>query len=149
MDQGTIDEFRRGGGNVGGVFEGAQLLLLHHVGAQSGAKRVCPLMYQAVDGGYAIFASKGGADSNPHWFYNLRAEPATEIEIGPDTVAVRAREVTGEERDRIWSRQKVDRPQFAEYERITSRAVIPVVVLEVAQPGLSRTAAIRSRAARS
>ena len=61
----TIEEFRSNGGKVGGHFEGATLLLLHHVGARTGTKRVTHMMYRAVGDSYAVFASKAGADSNP------------------------------------------------------------------------------------
>ena len=127
---GIIEEFRTNEGNVGGMFEGAPLLLLHHVGARTGAEHLSPLMYQAVDDGYAVFASKAGADSNPHWYHNLKANPQTKVEVGTGIVAVVARVAEGEEHDRIWSKQKQDRPQFAEYERKTARDTIPVVVLE-------------------
>jgi len=129
-NQGIIEEFRANSGKVGGMFEGAPLLLLHHVGARTGTERVNPLMYQAVDGGYAVFASKAGADTNPDWFYNLKANPEIKVETGTGTTAVKARVATGDEHERIWSKQKQDWPQFAEYERQTSRDVIPVVVLE-------------------
>ena len=128
-NDGIIDEFRTNGGRVGGVFEGKPLLLLHHTGAKTDTERVSPLMYQAVDGGYAIFASKGGADTNPDRYYNLMANPETKVEVGTDTVAVVAREVTGED-DRMWTKQKRDYPQFAEYEQKTTRDHIPVSVLE-------------------
>ena len=87
---------------------------------------------QTIEGGYAVFASKGGADSNPHWFYNLRANPETTVEMGADVTDVRARVAEGDEYERIWSKQKRDWPQFADYERKTSRSAIPVVVLESA-----------------
>ncbi len=125
-----IEEFRGNDGNVGGMFEGRPLLLLHHVGAKSGTERVSPLMYQALDDGFAIFASKGGADQNPAWFHNLKSNPETTVEIGTETVKVRARVAEGEEHDRIWAQQKRDFSFFAEYEQKTSRSKIPVVVLE-------------------
>ncbi len=125
-----IEEFRGNDGNVGGMFEGRPLLLLHHVGAKSGTERVSPLMYQALDDGFAIFASKGGADQNPAWFHNLKSNPETTVEIGTDTVTVRARVAEGEEHDRIWAQQKRDFSFFAEYEQKTSRSKIPVVILE-------------------
>jgi deazaflavin-dependent oxidoreductase (nitroreductase family) len=123
-----IEEFRANEGRVGGMFEGAPMLLLHHVGAKSGTPRVNPLMYQADDGRYVIFASKGGAPSNPDWFYNLKANPNTSIELGTEEIGVLAEEATGEERDRLFTRQKELAPQFAEYEQKTDRA-IPVVIL--------------------
>ncbi len=124
-----IDEFRANDGVVGGYFTGFPLLLLHHKGARSGTERVNPLAYQALDDGYAVFASKGGADDNPAWFHNVIANPETQVEVGTETVAVRAHEARDEEYDRIWNKQKADYATFGEYESKTARAYIPVVVL--------------------
>ncbi len=124
-----IEEFRANAGRIGGPFGGAPMILIHHRGAKSGTERVSPLMYQPVDGGYAIFGSKGGAPTNPDWYHNLLAHPEISAEVGTETVRVRARVARGEERERIWERQKSDYPNFAEYERSTSRE-IPVVILE-------------------
>jgi deazaflavin-dependent oxidoreductase (nitroreductase family) len=125
-----IDEFRGNEGRVGGRFEGRPLLLIHHRGARTGTVRVNPVAYQALDGrGWAIFASKGGAPANPDWYHNLLANPDTTAEVGTETVSVHAREATGDERERIWAKQKQLMPGFAEYERTTSRQ-IPVIVLE-------------------
>ena len=129
-NQNIIEEFRANAGSVGGHFAGRPLLLLHHTGARTGTERVTPLMYQAVDGGYAIFASKGGADSNPDWLHNLKANPATRVEVGSETVDVTARVAVGDEYEKIWAKQKRDYPFFAEYEAKTDRDHIPVVVLE-------------------
>lgn len=125
-----IEEFRANDGKVGGPFEGATLLLLHAKGARTGLERVKPLGYQKLaDGSLAVFGSKAGAPTNPDWFYNVRANPEAEIELGPDTVPVTARVAPKAERDEIWERQKKNVPQFAEYEKMTTRE-IPVVVLE-------------------
>ncbi|MEV0568337.1 nitroreductase family deazaflavin-dependent oxidoreductase [Dactylosporangium sp. NPDC050588] len=126
-----IEEFRANGGKVGGNFEGAPLLLLHTVGARSGQERVHPMMYQKVDGGYAVFASYAGAPTNPAWFHNLVAQPRVTAEIGTGTQELVARVADGEERERIWSAQKAAYPGFADYEQKTTRQ-IPVVVLEPA-----------------
>ena len=126
-----IEEFRANAGKVGGPFEGLPLVLVHHTGAKTGTERVNPLAYQQLDdGAIAIFASKGGAPTNPDWFYNLKANPEATIEIGTETRKVRARVADGEERERIWSRQKELRPQFAKYEETAGDRTIPVVVLE-------------------
>jgi deazaflavin-dependent oxidoreductase (nitroreductase family) len=124
-----IEEFRTTGGKVGGQFAGAPLLLLHSTGAKSGQDRVAPVMYLAEGDDLVVFASKAGADTNPDWFHNLKANPDTRVEVGTDTVAVRARIAEGEERDRLFDRQKAAYPGFADYEAGTDR-VIPVVVLE-------------------
>jgi deazaflavin-dependent oxidoreductase (nitroreductase family) len=127
---GVIEEFRANDGVVGGFFAGMTLVLLHHTGAKSGVERINPLATQLVDDGWAVFASKGGADENPAWYYNLLANPQTSIEFGSESIDVVAAEVTGEEYDRIWGKQKADFPNFAEYERNTKRSRIPVVVLK-------------------
>jgi deazaflavin-dependent oxidoreductase (nitroreductase family) len=123
-----IEEFRANEGRVGGMFEGAPMLLLHHIGAKSGTHRVNPLVYQADDGRYVVFASKGGAPTDPDWFHNLMANPDTSIEVGAEHLDVRAEQATGEERDRLFTTQKERAPQFAEYEQKTERT-IPVVIL--------------------
>jgi deazaflavin-dependent oxidoreductase (nitroreductase family) len=107
-----IEEFRANAGKVGGQFEGAPLLLL-----------------QPVPGGYAVFASKGGAPANPDWYFNLLAHPRVTAEIGTETTEFLARVAEGDERERIWAAQKAAYPGFADYERNTSRQ-IPVIVLE-------------------
>jgi deazaflavin-dependent oxidoreductase (nitroreductase family) len=124
----VIEEFRANGGKAGGMFEGMPLLLLHNVGARSGREFVTPLVYLADGDRYVIFASKGGAPVNPGWYHNLKAEPDVSIEVGTDTIEVVAEEATGEERERLYSIQEAQQPQFAEYARKTDRQ-IPVVVL--------------------
>jgi deazaflavin-dependent oxidoreductase (nitroreductase family) len=127
-----IDEFRANAGKVSGGFAGAPMLLLHTIGARTGTERVNPLVYRREGDAWAIFASKGGAPTNPDWFRNLMAHPETAIEVGTETVAVRARVAEGDEHDRIWAAQKDVMPGFAEYEAKTGGRVIPVVVLEPA-----------------
>lgn len=129
-NHGIIEEFRANEGKVGGHFEGWPLLLLHHLGARTGTERINPLAYLEVDGGYAVFASKGGADNNPDWLHNLIAHPDTSVEVGTAQVKVRARLAEGEERRRIWEEQKAGYPVFASYEEKTARDHIPVVILE-------------------
>jgi deazaflavin-dependent oxidoreductase (nitroreductase family) len=124
-----IEEFRANGGKVGGPFDGAPLLLLHHRGAKTGTERVNPVMYQAVGDDFAVFASKAGAPTNPDWYYNLVANARATVDVGSSTVEVTARVAEGEERKRIFEKQKTDYPGFADYERKTTRQ-IPVVILE-------------------
>jgi deazaflavin-dependent oxidoreductase (nitroreductase family) len=127
----VIVEFRANGGKVGGPFEGFPLVLVHHTGAKSGTERVNPLVYQRIgDDAVAIFASKGGAPTNPDWFYNLVANPNTTVEIGTERYDVTARVAEGEEREKIWEAQKKAFPNFAEYEATAGDREIPVVVLE-------------------
>jgi len=124
-----IEEFRANDGKLGGMFEGADVLLLHHLGSKTGVERVNPLGYQRIGSAYAVFGSNSGKTSDPAWLHNLRAQPRTTAEIGTDTIEVVARESKGDERAGIWERQKVNIPQFAEYEKTANRD-IPVVILE-------------------
>jgi deazaflavin-dependent oxidoreductase (nitroreductase family) len=124
----VIDEFRGNKGRVGGIWEGTPLLLVHHSGARSGASRLNPVGYLADESRYVIFASNGGAPSNPAWYHNLRANPRTEIEVGRDTIDVVAVEATGEERRRLFRRGAERFPDLAEHARKTDRD-IPVIVL--------------------
>ncbi len=123
-----IDEFRANDGVVGGMFEGATLLLLHHLGAKTGTERVTPLVYRPDGERWILFASKAGAPKHPGWYHNLVANPEVSIEIGAETVDVLATELTGTERDTIFEAQKAEVPQFAEYDANTTRT-IPVLAL--------------------
>jgi deazaflavin-dependent oxidoreductase (nitroreductase family) len=125
-----IAEFRANGGKVGGPFAGANMLLLHHTGARSGTQRVTPLGYQPVGDSFAVFGSKAGAPENPAWYHNLIAHPDTSIEVGTQTLDVRARVAEPAERDVIWDRQKQRSPQFAQYEEKAAPRKIPVIVLD-------------------
>jgi deazaflavin-dependent oxidoreductase (nitroreductase family) len=124
----VIDEFRANGGKAGGIFEGMPLVLVHNVGAKSGTEYVTPLVYLADGDDYVIFASKGGAPENPGWYHNLKAEPNVLIEVGDEKIDVLATEATGDERDRLYSTQETQQPQFVEYAEKTDRK-IPVIVL--------------------
>lgn len=128
MNETIINEFRSNHGRVGGNFAGAPLLLLHTVGARSGKPRINPMMYLADGDDYLVFASKAGADTNPDWYFNLRADADVSIEVGDQTVPVKAIELTGSERDEKYAIQAERYPGFAGYQEKTSR-IIPVVRL--------------------
>lgn len=121
----VIAEFRAHGGQVGGYFAGAPMLLLHHVGVRSGEEHVNPLVYVRDGDELAVAASKGGAPDNPAWYRNLKAHPRVSIELGTETLTVDATEVYGEERDRLYRRLARMRPAFAGYETRTER-IIPM-----------------------
>lgn len=123
-----IEEFRANHGRVGGGFQDAPLLLLHSIGARSGQPRVNPVMYLADGDRYVVFASKAGADTNPDWYHNLKADPDATIEVGDLTLEVTAAEVGGTERDELFARQAGLYAGFAGYQRQTART-IPVIAL--------------------
>jgi len=127
-----IDEFRANEGHVGGMFEGAPILLLHTTGRRSGEDRVNPLMYLPDGDRWVVFASKGGHAYHPHWLLNLEAHPDVSIEVGTEMIPVRATVMhDGPDRDDLYARQVAARPQFGEYElKVAGKRTIPVIVLE-------------------
>jgi deazaflavin-dependent oxidoreductase (nitroreductase family) len=128
-----VAEFRANDGRVGGPFEGAPMTLVHHRGRRSGRDLVNPVMYLPDDDDPAtiyVFASKGGAPTNPDWYYNLTAAGVADVEIGTETYPVTVTELTGAERDRIYAEQARRNPGFADYEVKTAGIrTIPVLAL--------------------
>ena len=129
----TIAEFRASEGRVGGPFEGAPVVLVHHRGRKSGREYVTPVMYiphDVKEDLIYVFATKGGAPTNPDWYYNLTAAGVGSVERGTETYEVTVREVTGPDRDRIYDEQGRRYPGFAEYARQTAGVrIIPVLEL--------------------
>ena len=123
-NQKIIEEFRANAGRVGGMFEGALMILIHHIGAKSGTERVTPLVYFPEDDGrMVIVASKAGAPTNPDWYHNLKANPKIDVEVGTETFAVLAEEIVGDERDAAWQRVVTEKPGFADYQQKTTRTI--------------------------
>jgi deazaflavin-dependent oxidoreductase (nitroreductase family) len=132
-----ITEFRANGGRVGGPFEGAPVTLVHHRGRTSGGEYVNPLMYLPDDSDndtIFVFATKGGAPSNPDWYYNLTAAGEGTVERGTETYAVTVRELRGDERDRIYDKQASRYPGFADYAKTTA-GIRTIPVLELKRSG--------------
>jgi deazaflavin-dependent oxidoreductase (nitroreductase family) len=132
-NQQVIEEFRANGGAVGGMFEGASLLLLTTQGAKSGKPHTTPVVYLRDGSRLLVFASNNGSRRDPQWYRNLLADARAGIEIGAGDgrVAVhsaRARPLAGEERDRFYALQAERSPAFRDYEARASRT-IPVVAL--------------------
>jgi deazaflavin-dependent oxidoreductase (nitroreductase family) len=131
FNKNIIEEFRANGGKVSGQFAGADLLLLTTTGAMSGQQRLAPLAFFTIDGKLIIIGSKAGADTNPDWVHNLRANPRAHIEVGVDAYDVTSRELSPAERDEIFDKVVAAAPGFGEYQSKTSR-VIPLFELQKA-----------------
>jgi deazaflavin-dependent oxidoreductase (nitroreductase family) len=129
----VIAEFRANGGKVGGNFEGAPVVLMHHVGRKSGKESVNPVMYLPDDADPAtiyVFASKAGAPTHPDWYWNMTEAGRAVVEVGTETYDVSVRDVTGDERDTVFAEQARRYPGFAEYaEKTAGIRVIPVLAL--------------------
>ena len=120
--------YRRLGGRFVGSVRGTPVLLLTTTGRRSGQARTLPLGYVRDGDAYVIAASANGADKDPGWMHNLRAQPAVTVEVGRQRLAARADEAAGSERERLWAALVRVAPSYDGYVRKTTR-VIPVVGL--------------------
>lgn len=121
--------YRATRGRIGGRLPGVPpMLLLDHVGANSGKQRTAPLVYMPDGENFLIVAAKGGHPQNPSWLHNLRAHPDTEIQIGSRRIMVHAREANGEERQRLWLIAAAYNSHWRHYQRRAQRE-IPLLIL--------------------
>ena len=124
----VIEEFRANGGKVA-QFGDAPLVILHTIGARSGAVREIPLV-ALVDGDeLTVFASKAGAPTHPDWYFNLKAHPEIEVELGDDRFAAEAVELPADEAARRLEAQAALMPQFAGYVTSAAPRVIPAFAI--------------------
>jgi deazaflavin-dependent oxidoreductase (nitroreductase family) len=123
-----VDLYESSGGIEGTEMNGRPVIILTSVGAKTGKIRKTPLMRVEHDGDYAVVASLGGAPRHPVWYYNLTANPQVELQDGPVKMDYQAREVFGDERAAWWERAVATWPDYAEYQKKTTRT-IPVFVL--------------------
>jgi len=107
-------------------------LLLFTTGRKSGKESIMPLLYGAVDGGYAIIASKGGDPKHPGWYHNLMAQDGVKVKVANDEFKATTRVATGDERAKIWAQMAAMYPPFSDYKVNAGDREIPVVVLEKA-----------------
>ncbi|HET6337452.1 MAG TPA: nitroreductase family deazaflavin-dependent oxidoreductase [Polyangiales bacterium] len=120
--------YRRTGGKVGGKMQGAPVLLLTTRGRKTGKQRTTPLIYLEDAPQLAVVASKGGWPQDPLWYQNLQADPAVEVQQGPDVKAMTARTATPEEREKLWPRLVKSYAAYDDYQSWSDRK-IPVVIL--------------------
>jgi F420H(2)-dependent quinone reductase len=124
-----VDLYERSGGTEGTANPGGErVIVLTSVGAKTGKLRKSPLMRVEHDGEYAVVASLGGAPKNPVWYYNLTANPHVELQDGPVKKDYQAREVHGEEYAVWFERAVAAWPDYAEYQKKTTRTM-PIFVL--------------------
>jgi deazaflavin-dependent oxidoreductase (nitroreductase family) len=122
------DEIESSGGTAGGSLQGLPVIVLTSKGAKTGKLRKTPLMRVEYDGQYAIVGSLGGAPKHPVWVHNVRGEPHVELQDGPEKHDYLAHETSGEERELWWKRAVEAFPNYAAYQKKTTR-VIPLFVL--------------------
>ena len=124
-----VELYERTGGAEGNVNQGGgPVIVLTSVGAKTGKLRKSPLMRVEHDGEYAVVASLGGAPKHPVWYYNLTANPHVELQDGPVKKDYQAREVHGDEYNVWFERAVAAWPDYAEYQKKTTRTM-PIFVL--------------------
>jgi len=129
--------YRESGGAEGHLFDATiagvpglvPCLLLTTTGRRSGEKRTSPLFYGTAGDAYVLIGSKGGADTHPAWYLNLRANPTAEVQVGREQFTAHARVATGKEREHLWEQMVQMAPPYRDYQKKTKRE-LPVVVLE-------------------
>src|SRR4249919_1531555 len=123
-----VDLYERSGGTEGTEMQGKPVVILTTKGAKSGKLRKSPLMRVEHDGEYAVVASLGGAPTHPVWYHNVVANPHVELQDGPVKKDYQAREVQGEEYAVWFERAVAAWPDYAEYQKKTTRTM-PIFVL--------------------
>jgi deazaflavin-dependent oxidoreductase (nitroreductase family) len=123
-----IEAYRNSGGEVGYVWNGVPTLLLSVMGRRSGQARTSALIFGRDGDDYLVVASMGGAPRHPNWYLNLQSEPAAEIQVKDERIAVTARTATPAEKARLWAIMTELWPNYDVYQSRTDRE-IPVVVL--------------------
>jgi deazaflavin-dependent oxidoreductase (nitroreductase family) len=133
--------YRESGGTEGHLFDSNEAgglgpvtsLLLTTTGRRSGKRHTSPLFYSMAGEAYVVAGSKGGADTQPGWYLNLRANPLVEVQVAREHFTARARVATGKEREQLWGQMVQMHPPYGAYQQKTQRE-IPVVVLEKQPP---------------
>jgi deazaflavin-dependent oxidoreductase (nitroreductase family) len=124
------------GGRIGGKMGKLPVLLLTTTGRKSGKQRTLSLVYIMDDSAYVITASAGGADKHPGWFFNIRSNPQATIQVKDKHIKVKAEVAGQEKKSELWARLVEVAPNFAGYEKRTSRE-IPMVILHPVEERLS------------
>jgi deazaflavin-dependent oxidoreductase (nitroreductase family) len=123
-----VQRYLASNGAEGHDWRGVPTLLLTTVGQRSGRGRRTPLIYGRHGDDYLVVASKGGADTPPMWYTNLRADPRVRIQVGADVIDARARVATPTEKPDLWRQMAGIWPDYDTYQTRTSRE-IPVIIL--------------------
>ena len=106
-----------------------QTLLLTTTGARSGKRRVASLAFLWEGDDIVVVASKGGADHHPAWYHNLKTDPCAVVQHRGGVEKRRARETSGDERDRLFARAASTWDNFSAYQRRAKDRAIPVMIL--------------------
>ena len=129
-----VAAYRATEGKIGGRMMNSPVLLLLTTGRKSGKERTTPLLYLRDGVNYIMVASNGGTAGDPAWWLNLQRDPEAIVEVGGSRLRVRAEEVKGEQKRRLWRRLVEMYPLYESYQRRTDRE-IPVILLRPVEGG--------------
>jgi deazaflavin-dependent oxidoreductase (nitroreductase family) len=123
-----IAEFRANGGKVA-QFGDAPMVILHTIGAKSGALREIPLVAKVDHDKIVIFASKAGATTNPDWYHNLVATPEIDVEFGTEKFRARLEQLSAEDASSAIQAQAELMPAFGDYVKSAAPRRIPAFAI--------------------
>ena len=123
--------FRLTGGKhtFASLVSGLPVVMLTTTGARSGKERTLPLLGFPDGERMVVIASNYGQLHHPSWYHNLRANPEATLSVGGKARKVVAREVEGDERQRLWRLGLAVYPGWSGYERHAAGRRIPVITL--------------------
>ena len=107
--------------------------LIRSRGRRSGKAYVTPLIYGNFGGEIVIVASKGGADTHPDWYHNIRASSTVDVQVATEAFEAAWCEPDDEERHDVWAYMTHLYPPYIAYQQSTSRR-IPLVMLAIGKP---------------
>ena len=116
-------------GRIGNVIRGLPILVLTTKGKKTGLSRQNALMYLPHGKDFVVIASNLGDEKHPAWWVNLKAEPTASVQIADSHYTICAREVEGDEREKLWNAIAEKNSDYEQYRTWTARR-IPVVILE-------------------
>ena len=128
--------YNASGGRIGGKLGKVPVLLLTTKGRKTGKQRTLPLIYIGDGSAYVVTASAGGADKHPGWFFNIRSNPQATIQVKDQRIKVTAEIAGPDKKPELWARLVEVGPNFAGYQKRTSRE-IPMVILHPVEERLS------------
>jgi deazaflavin-dependent oxidoreductase (nitroreductase family) len=129
LNPAVVSEFRENGGKVA-QFGDLPVVILHTIGARSGAVREVPLIVIYEDKKMLLFGTAAGASAHPDWYYNLRAHPRIEVELGLERFTADVLELSEDEARKRVEFQAGSVPQFAAYVESAAPRTIPVFSID-------------------
>lgn len=129
IDRGAF-RLTRGRTTLSAWVSGLPIVMLTTTGARSGQSHTLPVLGLPDGDRLVVIASNFGRQQNPGWYYNLRAHPLALISWKGSTVEMRARELTGDERQRYLTRSNATYPWWEQSHRRAAPRKIPVIMLE-------------------